>query len=190
VFEENQREQMGSAYCRMYGHRCATTKQVNPSPPQHALLPLPLCFFTTHLRAGALMRRNGGTSSLNSPVNYRESSSSPSLSPVDATQSPSRDEVTPTPAASTSKSVPKKRKPRDPDKPPKPRKPRAPKNPSDSPSKTHVNRFKQHLGPEEMVRTVSESGFASGGSSAMARVPLPLSMSISSAFIVHVGANE
>jgi len=138
------------------------------------------------------MRRNGGTSSLNSPVNYRESSSSPSLSPPDASHPASRDDFTPTPTGSTSKtSVPKKRKPRDPDKPPKPRKPRVPKNPSDSPSKTHVNRFKQHLGPVEMVRTVSESGFASGGSSAMARVPPPsLSSSISSAFIGHVSANE
>jgi len=88
-------------------------------------------------------------------------------------QSPSHDDddFTPTSTGSTSKKgVPKKRK-KDPDKPPKPRKPRAPKNPRDSPSKTHVNRFKQNLGGE-MVRTVSESPLAGAGGSTMARVSL------------------
>jgi hypothetical protein len=79
------------------------------------------------------------------------------------------DDFTPGSTGSTAKkSVPKKRK-KDLDKPPKPRKPRV-KNPSDSPSKTHVNRFKQNLG--EMVRTVSESPLAGGGGSSMARVLL------------------
>jgi hypothetical protein len=77
------------------------------------------------------------------------------------------DDFTPGSTGSTSKkSVPKKRK-KDLDKPAKPRKPRV-KNPSDSPSKTHVNRFKQNLG--EMVRTVSESPLSGGGGSSMARV--------------------
>jgi hypothetical protein len=87
-----------------------------------------------------------------------------------SSRSPSRDDDEFTPASTGSpskKGVPKKRK-KDPDKPPKPRKPRVPKNPSDSPSKTHVNRFKQNLG--EMVRTASESPFIGGGASAMARV--------------------
>jgi len=127
--------------------------------------------------------RNGSTSALNSPM-YKELSSDdesfgPSLFPPEipsahASQSPSRDddEFTPTSTGSTSKKgVPKKRK-KDPEKPPKPRKPRAPKNPSDSPSKTHVNRFKQNLG--EMVRTVSESPLAGSGGSSMARVNIPL----------------
>jgi hypothetical protein len=128
------------------------------------------------------MSRNGGTSTLNSPM-YKELSSDdenfPSLFAGDAaaathaSQSPSHDddEFTPTSTGSTSKkSVPKKKK-KDPDKPPKPRKPRVPKNPSDSPSKTHVNRFKQNLENQgEMVRTVSEIPFAGGGGSSMARV--------------------
>jgi hypothetical protein len=128
--------------------------------------------------------RNGGTSTLNSPM-YKELSSDdeesfgPSLFAPDiptrpASQSPSHDDddFTPASTGSTSKKgVPKKRK-KDLDKPPKPRKPRAPKNPSDSPSKTHVNRFKQNLGGE-MVRTVSESPLAGGGGSTMARVSFP-----------------
>jgi hypothetical protein len=118
---------------------------------------------------------------MNSPV-YKEPSSDdemfgPSLFAADtptahASQSPSHDddEFTPTSTGSTSKKgVPKKKK-KDPDKPPKPRKPRAPKNPSDSPSKTHVNRFKQNLG--EMTRTTSESPLAGTGGSAMSRVRL------------------
>ena len=130
-----------------------------------------------------LICRNGG-SSLNSPM-YKELSSDdedfPSLFAPEAptthtSQSPSHDddEFTPTPTGSTSKkSVPKKRK-KDPDKPTKPRKPRAPKNPSDSPSKTHVNRFKQNQG--EMVRTASESPLAGQGGSLMARVILLMEM--------------
>jgi hypothetical protein len=120
--------------------------------------------------------RNGG-STLNSPM-YKELSSDdesfPSLFAPDipTTQtSPSHDddEFTPTSTGSTSKkSVPKKRKKEE--KLPKVRKPRGPKNPVDSPSKTHVNRFKQNLG--EMVRTVSESPLGAGGSSSMARVSL------------------
>jgi hypothetical protein len=122
--------------------------------------------------------RNGGTSTLNSPM-YKELSSDdenfgpslfvPDISTGRNSRSPSHDdEFTPASTGSTSKKgVPKKRK-KDSEKPPKPRKPRVPKNPSDSPSKTHVNRFKQNLG--EMVRTVSESPLAGGGSSSMARV--------------------
>lgn len=124
--------------------------------------------------------RNGGTSTLNSPM-YKELSSDdedtfgPSLFAPDiptrhTSQSPSHDDdFTPTSTGSTSKKgIPKKRK-KDPDKPPKPRKPRAPKNPSDSPSKTLVNRFRQnHAG--EMVRTLSERPLSGAGGSAMARV--------------------
>jgi len=125
--------------------------------------------------------RNGG-SSLNSPM-YKELSSDeeedyPSLFVPDiptASQSPSHgddDEFTPNSTGSTSrKSIPKKKKMKDPSetKPSKPRKPRVPKNPSDSPSKTHVNRFKKsNFG--EMVRTVSDTPLGGGSASAMARV--------------------
>jgi hypothetical protein len=91
--------------------------------------------------------------------------------PSAQSQSPSvDDEFTPTSTGSTGKKeVPKKRK-KEFEKPPKPRKPRV-KNLSDSPSKTHVNRFKKHLGGE-MVRTVSDSPLAGQGGSAMARVYL------------------
>lgn len=89
-------------------------------------------------------------------------------------RSPSNDddEFTPgsTAGATARKAPPKKRKQKDPDKPVKPRKPRVPKNPTDSPSKTHVNRFKQNLGGGDMIRTVSENPLAGGGASAMARV--------------------
>jgi len=130
-------------------------------------------------------RNGGGTSTLNSPM-YKELSSddeesfggpslfAPDISTRHGSQSPSHDDddFTPTSTGSTSKKgVPKKRK-KDPDKPQKPRKPRAPKNPSDSPSKTHVNRFKQIAGGEMMVKTVSESPLAGAGGSAMARVYL------------------
>ena|SRR5579859_1806962 len=126
--------------------------------------------------------RNGGTSTLNSPM-YKELSSddemeypslfNPDIPTGNTSQSPSHDDEDFTPASTGStskKSVPKKRK-KDPEKPPKPRKPRV-KNPSDSPSKTHVNRFKQNMG--EMVRTLSESPLAGGGGSAMARVWSPV----------------
>jgi hypothetical protein len=93
----------------------------------------------------------------------------PSLTP---SHTPDDEDFTPASTGSAGKKVPKKRKPKDPDKPPKPRKPRGPKNPLDSPSKTHVNRFKHAVG--EMVRTVSESPLAGGGGSAMARVTGPL----------------
>ena len=130
--------------------------------------------------------RHGG-SNLNSPMNYKDPSSSsededptisltaiprrPSLTPSHADD----EDFTPASTGSAGKKLPKKRKPKDPDKPVKPRKPRVPKNPLDSPSKTHVNRFKHLVG--EMVRTVSESPLAGGGGSAMARVrDLPFDM--------------
>ena len=98
----------------------------------------------------------------------------PDMPTANNSQSPSHDDddFAPVSVGSTSKKgIPKKRK-KDTEKPPKARKPRAPKNPSDSPSKTHVNRFKQNYG--EMVRTVSESPLAGAGGSAMARVNIPL----------------
>ena len=132
--------------------------------------------------------RNGGTSTLNSPM-YKEVSSDdeesfgPSLFASEipnrhASQSPTHDDddFTPASTGSTSKKGVTKIRKRDPDKPPKPRKPRVPKIPNDSPSKTHVNRFKQNQGGE-MVRTVSESPLAGGGGSSMARVLSFLSVS-------------
>jgi hypothetical protein len=128
-----------------------------------------------------LTKYNSG-SSLNSPM-YKELSSSEDeeyLSlfhnePGTTHELPSHDdnEFTSTSTGSTSKkSVPKKRKKEDKGddvkKPAKPRKPRLPKNASESPSKTHVNRFKAMSG--EMVRTVSESPLGPGGGSSMARV--------------------
>lgn len=115
-------------------------------------------------------------------MNYKDPSSSSedetALSPTAIPHRPSLtpsyaddEDFTPTSTSSAGKKVPKKRRPKDPDKPPKPRKPRAPKNPQDSPSKTHVNRFKYAVG--EMVRTVSESPLAGLGGSAMARVNPP-----------------
>lgn len=137
----------------------------------------------SHNQAICTNERNGGASSLNSPM-YKELSSedesfghplfAPDVPSAQASQSPPRDddEFTPTSTGSTSKKgIPKKRK-KDPEKPPKQRKPRAPKNPIDSPSKTHVNRFKRNLG--EMERTVSESPLAGSGGSSMARVNIPL----------------
>jgi hypothetical protein len=123
--------------------------------------------------------RSGGTSTLNSPM-YKELSSDdetsyaplfePDVPSARDSQSPDDDEFTPTSTGSTGKkSVPKKRK-RDVEKPPKPRKPRV-KNPNDSPSKTHVNKFKKRLGGE-MVRTHSESPLVGQGGVSMARVCL------------------
>lgn len=125
--------------------------------------------------------RNGGTSTLNSPM-YKELSSDEETSyapllesdmhSVGDSQSPSHDddEFTPVSTGSTGKkSVPKKRK-KDVEKPPKPRKPKV-KIPSDSPSKTHVNKFKKRLGGE-MVRTHSESPLVGQGGVSMARVCL------------------
>ena len=144
--------------------------------------------------------RNGGTSTLNSPM-YRELSSDeesypslfvpdmpsaggPSPQTVSSTTAATStnnnnedddddEEFTPTPTGGTTskKSVPKKRKKDSEKSSSKPRKPRV-KNPRDSPSKTLVNRFKQNLG--EMVRTVSESPLAGSGGSQMARVCVPL----------------
>jgi len=93
---------------------------------------------------------------------------------ITTSQSPSHDddEFTPNSTGSTSrKSIPKKKKSNDPaeTKSGKQRKQQGPKNPSDSPTKTHVNRFKKsNFG--EMVRTVSDTPLGGGSASAMSRV--------------------
>jgi hypothetical protein len=110
---------------------------------------------------------------------YRELSSDdesfPSLFTPDlpgaSKSSPSDDEFTPgSTSGATARKGPLKKRKKDAEKGAKAKKARIPKNPTDSPSKTHVNRFKQNLGGGDMVRTVSEIQLAGSGGSAMSRV--------------------